>query len=75
MIGEPMQALNLLKMFPDGRMNTDAAAEYIGCTRQTLAQWRTEKKGPAYVKRGRIFYYKEDIDSWLQELRKESGDD
>ena len=33
---------------------------------QTLAVWRSEKRGPAYVKIGRrVFYRRSDIAKWL----------
>jgi Helix-turn-helix domain len=33
---------------------------------QTLAAWRSERKGPAYVKVGRrVFYRRLDITKWL----------
>lgn len=56
-----------IKSMPDGRMDTVNAAAYIGCKVQTLAQWRHEEKGPPYIKRGRIYYFKDDIDAWLNE--------
>jgi hypothetical protein len=37
---------------------------------QTLAAWRCEKKGPAYVKVGRrVFYRRSDISEWLGKQR------
>jgi hypothetical protein len=39
---------------------------------RTLANWRTEGKGPAPIKVGRnIFYAECDVEEWLQSLRKE----
>ena len=29
--------------------------------------WRASGTGPRFIKRGRIFYYKEDLDAWLNE--------
>ena len=55
---------------PDGRMDTTNAAAYLGCQVHTLAQWRHEKKGPPFIKCGRIFYYKSDIDKWLIKHKK-----
>lgn len=52
-------------VLPDGRMDSWNAALYLGLSRKTLAMWRYEKTGPRYIKRGRIFYYKQDLDAWL----------
>jgi hypothetical protein len=51
---------------PDGRMDTENAATYTGRSVKTLAQWRCRRIGPRYVKRGRIYYYKDDLDAWLR---------
>lgn len=53
-------------MLPDGRMTTKDAARYLGLAAKTLAMWRTAGKGPRFVKRGRVFYYRADCDDWLQ---------
>lgn len=54
-------------LFPDGRMDTKNAAIYIGLSEKTLAMMRCHGTGPNYVKRGRIFYYRNDLDAWLKE--------
>jgi hypothetical protein len=54
-----------LMIYPDGRLDSVNAAKYIGAKPKTLAQWRCEGKGPQFIKRGRIFYFKEDLDIWL----------
>ena len=54
-----------ITILPDGRMGTLSAALYLGLSHRTLATWRYEKKGPAWIKRGRVFYFKLDLDSWL----------
>ena len=53
-------------MYPDSRMDAKNASTYTGLAEKTLAIMRCEGKGPKYIKRGRIFYFKEDLDSWLQ---------
>lgn len=53
-------------ILPDGRMNTRNAALYLGLSEKTLAMMRSGGTGPAYVKRGRVFYYQEDLDQWLK---------
>ena len=52
-------------MLPDGRMDAKNSAAYLGFSVKTLAMMRCAGKGPRFVKRGRIFYYKEDLDEWL----------
>ncbi|MBF0383613.1 MAG: DNA-binding protein [Magnetococcales bacterium] len=54
-------------MLPDGRMDTKNAAIYRGCSTKTLAMERSLGTGPKFIKKGRIFYYKEDLDNWLLE--------
>ncbi|MFM7390497.1 MAG: helix-turn-helix domain-containing protein [Vampirovibrionales bacterium] len=60
-------------IFPDGRMTPEAAAEYLGLTVSTLATMRSRGNGPLFLKRGRIFYYQADLDTWLQEAGKASS--
>lgn len=52
-------------MFPDGRMDTKNSSAYVGLSEKTLAMMRCNGTGPKFVKRGRIFYFKEDLDTWL----------
>lgn len=52
-------------MFPDGRLDTKNAALYLGLKEKTLAMMRGSGTGPKFIKRGRVFYFKEDLDSWL----------
>jgi hypothetical protein len=52
-------------IFPDGRMKVIAAARYLGLSPSTLAIMRCKGTGPRFLKRGRIFYYREDLDAWL----------
>lgn len=51
--------------FPDGRMDVPNASSYLGLGEKTLAMMRCQGTGPKYIKRGRIFYFKEDLDEWL----------
>ncbi|MGH8647384.1 MAG: helix-turn-helix domain-containing protein [Gammaproteobacteria bacterium] len=53
-------------VLPDGRMDTKNAARYLGLREKTLAMLRSAGEGPAYVKRGRVFYFKQDLDTWVQ---------
>jgi len=58
-----------IEILPDGRMDTKNAAGYLGLSVQTLAIKRCDGTGPKFVKRGRIFYYREDLDRWLRSMR------
>lgn len=53
-------------LLPDGRMSPKSAARYLGLAVQTLATKRSNGTGPRFVKRGRIFYFKDDLDEWLR---------
>jgi len=59
-----------VKMFPDGRLDTHNTALYLGLKEKTLAMMRSQGTGPPFIKRGRIFYYKEDLDAWINESQK-----
>lgn len=52
-------------VYPDGRMDRKNAARYLGLSVKTLAMHASRGTGPRYVKRGRVFYYRNDLDSWL----------
>ena len=56
-----------IDIYPDGRMDGHNAVDYLGVKEKTLAMWRASGIGPRFIKRGRIFYYKEDLDAWLNE--------
>lgn len=55
-----------VETLPDGRLNTKNAARYVGLSEKTMAMMRCAGTGPKFVKRGRIFYFKGDLDAWLQ---------
>lgn len=52
-------------MYPDGRLDTKNASRYVGLSEKTMAMMRTRGTGPRYLKRGKVFYFKEDLDAWL----------
>lgn len=55
---------------PSGTYATKEAAQYLGQSPQTLRQWRTQSRGPAYLKDRRgVRYAKSDMDAWLQANR------
>lgn len=62
------QILNKIKevvIFPDGRMDTKNSSIYTGFSEKTLAMMRCNGNGPKFIKRGRIFYFKDDLDNWI----------
>lgn len=54
-------------VYPDGRLDTTNAAKYLGFSPKTLAIMRSNGTGPRFVKRGRIFYFQEDLQAWIEE--------
>ena len=54
-------------MYPDGRTDAKNASAYVGLSEKTMAMMRCYGTGPKFIKRGRIFYFKEDLDYWLSE--------
>jgi hypothetical protein len=58
-----------VQVLPDGRMNPKNASTYCGLSVKTLAMKRCNGTGPRFVKLGRIFYYREDLDAWLGRSR------
>lgn len=50
------------------------AAEYLGITTQTLADWAHQGRGPkfskfGYSKKSKVLYQKEDLDSFIQKWK------
>ncbi len=56
-----------IEVFPDGRMDVDNAALYLGKATKTLAMMRSQGRGPRFIKRGKIYYRKDDLDEWISE--------
>jgi hypothetical protein len=54
---------------PEELISCDKAAKILGGVRvQTLANWRSTKRGPRYVKVGRLVYCRRsDICDWLSD--------
>jgi len=52
-------------------------SEITGLSVETLAQWRSQKRGPVFVKIARncVRYYQSDLDAWLAEriVRTDQG--
>lgn len=53
-------------------MDVTSAAVCVGLSVKTLAKKRCNGTGPKFVKRGRVFYYREDLDEWLRAARVSS---
>ncbi len=58
--------------FPDGRLSANDAAAYVGLSPKTLAMMRCRGDGPPFVKRGRVFYFEQDLKDWMQAGRVRS---
>ena len=56
-----------IMVFPDGRLTAKDAGRYLGCSPKTLASMRSKGNGPRFIRRGRIFYFKQDLDDWINE--------
>lgn len=52
--------------YPDGRLDTENASRYLGLSPKTLAIMRSQGTGPAFIKRGRIFYFLDDLQKWIE---------
>jgi excisionase family DNA binding protein len=62
---------------PSRLLSTEEVAEQTGLSVETLAQWRSQKKGMPYVKISRncVRYRQSDLDGWLAEriVRTDQG--
>ncbi len=58
---------NTIHTLYDGRMNRTEAAQYLGLSPKTLAMWVSQSKGPKFHRvGGRVFYFKHDLDAFIQ---------
>src|ERR1022692_140266 len=58
----------------DGLLSPQELAHNLGLSPATLADWRSEKRGPAYLKVGRrIWYPKHHVRSWLADQLQETN--
>jgi hypothetical protein len=64
---KPMITTCEVTVLADGRMDRKNAARYLGCSPKTLAMHACRGTGPAFVKRGRVWYYRDALDRWLRE--------
>lgn len=69
--------MNSLFIMPDGRLDAKNASFYTGLSVKTLAQFRCQggNKGPRFLKPtgGKVFYYKDDLDAWLNRFGRVSS--
>lgn len=56
-----------VRILPDGRMDRKNAATYLGLSVKTLAMHAVRGTGPNFIKRGRCFYFRADLDRWLRD--------
>ncbi len=55
-----------VRVLPNGDMNSNNAAKYVGRAPKTLAMWRMQGVGPEWIKNdGRVFYNKEALDAFM----------
>ncbi len=56
-----------VRVLPNGNMNSNNAAKYVGRAPKTLAMWRMQGIGPEWTKNGgRVFYNKEALDAFMR---------
>ena len=61
------------RVLPDGRMSVRAAAAYVGLAVATLAIHRCRGTGPKFLKLGRVWYFREDLDAWVAAAGRHIG--
>ncbi len=59
-----------INVTPSGYMGSKDAAAYCGLAPRTMAQMRSEGRGPRFAKMGRIKYHQSDLDEWLASFSK-----
>ena len=56
-----------IRVLPDGRMDRENAAKYLGRKPKTLAMWQLEGRGPkSILVGGRRYYYRETLDAFIR---------
>lgn len=61
-----------VQILPDGRMDTNNSAKYVGLSPKTMAMMRCSGLGPEFIKRGKVFYFKSALDKWIAEGDKKT---
>jgi predicted DNA-binding transcriptional regulator AlpA len=55
-------------------LSSELVAQLLGCTPAALQLWRREKRGPTYVRLGRLIRYRsKDINSWVESQTVQLG--
>src|ERR1039457_2821621 len=58
----------------DGLLSPEELAHNLGLSPATLAGWRSQGKGPAYLKAGRrVWYPKAHVERWIQSQIRETS--
>ena len=58
------------------RLTVKQAATYLGLARGTLDNWRTEGRGPRFIKLGsKVVYDTVDLDRWIDHNKRNSTSD
>ncbi len=56
-----------VRVLPNGNMDSNNAAKYVGRAPKTLAMWRMQGIDPEWTKNGgRVFYNKEALDAFMR---------
>ena len=54
-------------MLTESLLDSKEAAKLLGCTEAALALWRKERRGPSFVRVGRLIrYFQVDLRDWVQ---------
>jgi len=57
---------------PEELIGNNEAAKLIGVAPETLVQWRYQKRGPCFLKVGRLVWYRRaDLAAWLAAQRRD----
>jgi excisionase family DNA binding protein len=57
-------------MSPDALLTTEEVANLTGLSQETLAQWRSQRRGIPYLKIGRaVRYHSADVQAYLEGCR------
>ncbi|MGB3414045.1 MAG: helix-turn-helix domain-containing protein [Microbacteriaceae bacterium] len=56
-------------------LTSEEVAEQLGLTSRTLLKWRSEGKGPDFIRiaNQRVRYTQADVDRWINEQRVQMG--
>jgi len=74
-----MNAMQSVSFPPSPLLDPASAGRYIGgdvspISPLTLADWRTKRTGPAYIRVGRLIRYRQaDLDAWLESRVKKGA--